>query len=344
MKPGMILLLMGIILLLFAGIPAVLEFMSIQGFPILISFSTQSHWFSMIYGFFLILIGNEVLIALSNEWTRKVAPTPLIVAFGLTTLLANVINFLSIYPLQYYLVLIAFAILLYYSKIYLSPSSLGFQPTAYNYLIFATLIISPLIIAFQSVFDIPWAGLAFPTLMIFAVLSRDIGLVLGGRKINSFAMEIAYAFLAIGLLFYQPLIILAWIFSLYATKLPIAKGRRYPRIALNIAWTWLLISAILYFNYDIFIHAIAVGFLFDTVFGVDAVLMDMIVGITGKRVSLRPSYAPLILLNLGLVMRVIFDLGLNSPILILSAPLQGIGILSFFVLTLRQVLVNKAKY
>ncbi|MEM3516163.1 MAG: hypothetical protein QW281_05995 [Saccharolobus sp.] len=70
----------------------------------------------------------------------------------------------------------------------------------------------------------------------------------------------------------------------------------------------------------------------------------MIVGITGKRVSLRPSYAPLILLNLGLVMRVIFDLGLNSPILILSAPLQGIGILSFFVLTLRQVLVNKAKY
>ena len=179
MKLGMILLLMGIILLLFAGIPAVLEFMSIQGFPILISFSTQSHWFSMIYGFFLILIGNEILIALSNEWTRKVVPTPLIVAFGLTTLLANAINFLSIYPL---LVLIAFAILLYYSKIYLSPSSLGFQPTAYNYLIFATLIISPLIVAFQSVFDIPWAGLAFPTLTIFALLSRDIGLVLEGRK------------------------------------------------------------------------------------------------------------------------------------------------------------------
>ncbi|MEM0304808.1 MAG: hypothetical protein QXD56_06850 [Saccharolobus sp.] len=52
MKPGMILLLMGIILLLFAGIPAVLEFMSIQGFPILIGFSTQSHWFSMIYASF----------------------------------------------------------------------------------------------------------------------------------------------------------------------------------------------------------------------------------------------------------------------------------------------------
>ncbi|MEM1627609.1 MAG: hypothetical protein QXV69_10205 [Sulfolobaceae archaeon] len=184
---------------------------------------------------------------------------------------------------------------------------------------------------------------AFPALMIFSVLSRDIGLVLGGVKINSLAMAIAYVFLALGIIFYTPLIGLAWTFSLYATRLPLAKGRRYPRIALNIAWTWLLVSAILHFNYDIFIHALSVGFLFNTVFGVDAVLMDMIVGITGRRITLRPSYFPITLLNIGLVMRVIYDLGVNFPLLILSAPLQGLGVLSFFALTMRQIVLSRTK-
>ncbi len=338
----MALLLVGIGLLLFAGVPMVLEFMSMQGLPISISFRTQFHWFSMIYGFFLILIGNEILVALSNEWTRKVAPTPLIASFGFATILANILNYFSIYPFQYYLVLVALGILLYYSKIYFYPSVLGLPPTTYNYLLFSTLMISLFIVSFQSLFNLPWIGLAFPTLTIFAVLSRDLGLVLGGKIIDSSTMTLAYIFLALGILFYPPLIILAWIFSLYATKLPLSKGRRYPRISLNVAWTWLLISGLLYTNFDIFIHAIAVGFLFNTVFGVDAVLMDMIVGITGRRVKIRPSYVPLFLLNLGLIMRVIFDIGITSPILILSAPLQGIGILSFFGITLGRVM--RAKY
>jgi hypothetical protein len=107
------------------------------------------------------------------------------------------------------------------------------------------------------------------------------------------------------------------------------------------AWSWLLVSSLLARNYDMFIHAIAVGFLFNTVFGVDAVLMDMLLGLTGKRTVLRPSYIPLVLLNLGLVMRLATDFGLSSPVLWLSAPLQGIGVLSFFANTLRQVLLRK---
>lgn len=339
----MALLLMGIGLLLFAGVPMVLEFMSMQGFQICVNFPVRAHWFSMIYGFFLILIGNEILIALSNEWTRKVAPTPVIAVFGLVTLLANILNYFSVNPFQYYLVLISLGILLSYSEAYFHPSSIGLPPTTYNYLLFITLILSLFIVGFQSVFYLPALSLAFPTLTIFAILSRDVGLVLGGKKINAPAMVVGYIFLAFGIIFYPPLIILAWAFSLYATKLPLAKGRRYPKVALNIAWVWLLVSALLYTNYDIFVHAIAVGFLFNTVFGVDAVLMDMIIGITGKRVVIHPSYIPLVLLNLGLTMRVIFDLGVNSPILLLSAPLQGIGVLSFFGITLGSV-VRQAKY
>ncbi|MEM1627093.1 MAG: hypothetical protein QXV69_07470 [Sulfolobaceae archaeon] len=161
MRAGMILLLAGIILLLLAGIPSVLEFMAMQGLPVFIYFSPYTHWFSMIYGFFLILIGNELLIALSNEWARKVAPTSYVVSFGVVTVLANLANFLSLYPLQYCIVLIAFTILLLYSRIYLRYSSLGLRPTTYNYLLYITLIISSIIVISQIFFYNPKLGLGF---------------------------------------------------------------------------------------------------------------------------------------------------------------------------------------
>lgn len=132
--------------------------------------------------------------------------------------------------------------------------------------------------------------------------------------------------------------ILAWILSFHASGIYKFKGRKYPIIHLFTAWLYLLIGSIFVFNYDIFIHSIAVGFLFNTVFGVDVVLMDLFINAFQKRVSIKPSYAPYFLLNLGLLMRFIYDLGLSLPFFLLSAPLQGIGILSFFIITLRQVI------
>jgi hypothetical protein len=131
--------------------------------------------------------------------------------------------------------------------------------------------------------------------------------------------------------------ILAWILSFHASGLYRFKGRRYPILHLGIAWIYLLIASILVFSYDIYIHAIAVGFLFNTVFGVDVVMMDLFVNAFNRRIHVKPSYIPFILLNVGLTMRFLYNFGLSIPILLLASPLQGIGILSFFVLTLKQV-------
>ncbi len=348
MKPGFVLLIMGIALLLLGGVPAVLNFMDNQGFPYpLPTTFFQAHWFLMVYGFFLLLIGNELLVALSNEWRGTSAPTWLIVSFGILTLISNLLDELN-NPLSYYLVIVALVLLINYSRVYLSPSRIGLKPTAYNYLLFYTLIITSIIVSFQAVFGLPWLGLAFPALTIFAVMSRDLGLVLGGKRINQDEMTLAYVSLALGILSYgtavSPIfIVIGWALSLHSSGIPWSKGRLYPRIALTTAWIWLLISALVQGNYDAYIHSIALGFLFNTVFGVDSVLIDMLVGITGKRLSVKPSYVPLILLNLGLVMRVAFDLGISSPLLLLSAPLQGIGILSFYALTFRQVIPQMRK-
>ncbi|WP_287690454.1 nitric oxide response protein [Metallosphaera javensis (ex Sakai et al. 2022)] len=348
MKPGFFLLMMGIGLLFLGGVPAVLNFMDNQGFPYPLPITFfQAHWFVMVYGFFLLLIGNELLVALSNEWRGNSAPTWLILVFGVLVLLSNVLNELN-NPLSYYLVIVALVILMNYSRIYLSPSRIGLKPTAYNYLLFYTLLITSIIVSFQAVFDLPWLGLAFPALTIFAIMSRDLGLVLGGRRINQDEMVLAYISLAIGILGYgMPLspvfMVMGWGLSLHASGIPWSRGRPYPRIALTTAWIWLLVSALVQENYDAYIHSLALGFLFNTVFGVDSVLIDMLVGITGKRLTVRPSYLPLILLNLGLVMRVTFDLGLVSPILLLSAPLQGIGIISFYALMFKQVIPQVRK-
>ncbi|MEM3359296.1 MAG: nitric oxide response protein [Metallosphaera sp.] len=348
MRPGLLLLIQAIGLLLLGGIPAVLNFMDAQGFPYPLPTGLfGSHPFVMIYGFFLLLIGNELLVALSREWRGEVAPSWIILTFDIIVLVANALDMLNV-PLSFYLVIAAMVLLANYSKVYLSTSKIGLKPTVYNYMLFSTLIISSIVASFQSVFSLPWLGLTFPALTIFAIMSRDLGLVLGGRVINQDEMLLAYFSLFLGIvsfgsLFSQVLIFIAWALSLHASKIPFSKGRPYSKVALTIAWLWLLASAPLQLNYDAFIHSIALGFLFNTVFGVDSVLIDMLIGVVGKRVTLRPSPIPLILLNLGLIMRVAFDLGLNSPIFYLSAPLQGVGILSFYVLTFRQVLPQVRK-
>ncbi|AHC52098.1 protein involved in NO response [Sulfolobus acidocaldarius SUSAZ] len=341
MRVGMLLLLEGFIILLFGGIPAVLTFMDIQGFPYpLPTTFFEFHWFVMIYGFFLTIIGNEILVALSMEWKGEQAPDYYVIGFAITVLISLL---LSSTPYSFYLVLLALGMLIYHSRIYLSPSKLGLRPTTYNYLLFVTLIVTVFVTAFQIFLDSPWISLIFPTLTIFSVMSRDIGLVFGGRLIKDKEIVFAYVFLLIGLLVYPNwisslLIFAGWFFSFHGSGLIRARGRVYPKVSLSIAWIWLLLSSVFSItNYDAFIHTIAVGFLFNTVFGVDVVLIDMLISATGVHVKVKPSYIPIVLLNLGLLTRVIFDMGVTFPLLLLSAPLQGIGILSFYLNTFRQV-------
>jgi hypothetical protein len=341
MKVALFLMIIGILLLLLGGIPAVFEFMGIQGFPLDPTSSLfPSHWFLMIYGFFGALIGNEVLVALSVEWTGRTADNKLIILFIIFTLIGS-ISFIYNQQLGLVLILVAMSILLYYSKEYLGRSRIGLNPTLYNWLLFLSLMVTVTIIDVQISlgYVIPYLNLIFPVSMVFAVMARDISLVTGVKPTKGWEISLALVLLILGMTFRLDfLMILAWILSFHTSGIYKFKGRKYPIIHLFTAWLYLLIGSIFVFNYDIFIHSIAVGFLFNTVFGVDVVLMDLFINTFQKRVSIKPSYAPYFLLNLGLLMRFIYDLGLSLPFFLLSAPLQGIGILLFFILTLRQVI------
>lgn len=230
-------------------------------------------------------------------------------------------------------------ILLMHSKEYLGFSKIGLKPTTYNYLLFFSIMISTAIVAIQVGlgYTIPYLNLIYPASVILAVM---IALVTGVRISRSWENILAFVLLILGMSIYPngwEFLILAWILSFHASGLYKFKGRKYPIIHLFTAWLYFLLASIPIDNYDLYIHAIAVGFLFNTVFGVDVVLMDMFVNAFGKKLVVKSTYFPYITLNSGLAMRIIYDLGISLPIFILSAPLQGIGILSFFVLTLGQV-------
>lgn len=342
----MLLMLEGIALLLLAGIPAVITYMSMQGLALIdASRFFALHWYFMLFGFFLALIGNEILLALSLEWSGKTAPRPLFITFALSILASAIIAVL--YPSQpYYLYITFFSllILLYHARIYFKPSRFGLKPISYNYLIFLTLALTALISILLANNYPRWLALAFPSLMIFSVMSRDIGLIFGGRIVDSKLMVIAYLALLSGFLLYPSQyasisFFVGWLVSLYASGILKAKGMLYPKLCLSLAWLWLFFASIFSaLSYDAFIHSIAVGYLFNTIFGVDVVLLDLLMAVFGVRVKVKPSYIPVLLLNLGLAMRVLFDLGLSHPLLLLAAPLQGLGIISFFFNMLRQVL------
>ncbi|QGA69153.1 nitric oxide response protein [Sulfolobus sp. E11-6] len=347
MRLPLLLMIVGILLLLLGGIPAVFEFMDMQGFFLDPTASLfPAHWFIMIYGFFGALIGNEILVALSIEWSGKTADNKLIVIYLLSIIFAS-ISFLFIsQQLGFIFTLLGMAILLYYSREYLGTSKLGLQPTTYNWLLFYSIMLSTAIVALQLGlgYTIPYVNLIFPASMILAVMDRDVALVTGIKIARHWENVLAFILLIIGMGVYpngSVLMFIAWILSFHASGLYRFKGRKYPILHLTTAWIYLLLASIFVFNYDIYIHALAVGFLFNTVFGVDVVLMDLFVNAFERRIRIKPSYVPFVLVNLGLIMRFLYDFGLSIPILLLSAPLQGIGILSFFALTLKQVVMTK---
>ena len=338
----LLLMISGIALLLLGGIPAVFEFMEMQGFPIdPTSNLFPAHWFIMIYGFFGSLIGNEILVALSAEWSGRTASNGIIGSY-LALIILGVVSFFFNQRLGLLFILVSMAILLDYSSVYLGRSRLGLKPSVYNWLLFYSLMVTVFVIGIQLGlgYTIPYLNLLFPTSMVFAVMTRDIGLVTR-VKVSGWENVLAFILLVLGMGFENSvLMLLSWALSFHASGLYRAKGRKYPLVHLLAAWFYFLVGSIFISNYDVFIHSIAVGFLFNTVFGVDVVLMDLFINAFQKRVSVKPSYIPFFLLNTGLLMRLLYDFGFSLPIFILSAPLQGIGILSFFLLTLRQVVVR----
>jgi len=347
MKLPALLMISQLVFLLLGGIPAVLTFMNMQGIrwlPILSIFA--AHWFLFIYGFFGFLIGNELLTALSVEWSGKIADGKYILSYFLFTASANILALFYSLTLGLLLMVISlFILLIYSSRVYLKVSRIGLKPSIYNYLIITIILLAIGVLVYQYFFAItPYYNLIFPVGTIFAVMSRDIGIITRARVIG-WENALALILVILGILLYPngwPLMILGWGLSLHASKLYTLKGRRYPIVHLITAWIYLLLSSIMQpLNYDAFIHLLSVGFLFNTIFGVDAILLDLYSSVFQKRISIKPTYVPYVLLNLGLITRLAFDLGASNPLLLISAPLQGLGILAFFLNVIRAAVLTE---
>ncbi|MEM2203994.1 MAG: hypothetical protein QXI22_06530 [Sulfolobales archaeon] len=221
----------------------------------------------------------------------------------------------------------------------------------------------------SPIYEIGIASLVFPLGAILAVESRDIPLLtgqVGGKRPPYRAMIMAgYVLVVIGVIIYSAKIpykdvaggFLVIIGSLLAFKdlgllsslrsgvrgglVPIYMAR-YSLVHMVTAFTWLLLGGVLFaltplltevssLPRDLAIHAMALGFIFNTIFGVDAVLMYSHAGISLRKVP-RPSYIPYLLFNTSLILRAIYDITGIQGVTAASAPLTGLAIVVFFLM------------
>jgi len=220
-----------------------------------------------------------------------------------------------------------------------------------------------------TLFNLAMASTSFPVLTIIAVEGRDIPLLLGVKPTREFVLKkrkvlsrravatYILAFIGImmaavgnysGLLLGGIAIMLSAIFSIASTGLMEAlspgglpsKSRRNLFYTVILAQIWFIVSGVSFIDaaitgnhmaIDIAVHSITLGFMFNTIFGVDSVLLYGHAGIPLNMVP-EPTYIPIILLNIALVLRALYDLTGVAPILaMLSGPLVGIAILWFYI-------------
>jgi len=89
---------------------------------------------------------------------------------------------------------------------------------------------------------------------------------------------------------------------------------------------------------DMIVHSLTLGFMFNVIFGVDAVLLYGHAGIPLSRVP-RPTPLPGILLNTALILRLAHSLGYRlGGAVLLSGPLAGLGIALFYALNMTRMM------
>jgi hypothetical protein len=115
-----------------------------------------------------------------------------------------------------------------------------------------------------------------------------------------------------------------------------AEPARYIAICLLAGYAWLAVAALLWLGagaqtggslYDAMLHALFLGFVLSMVFGHEIVIVPAVLGVTlrfGKR-----FYAPLLLLHLSLITRVVGDLTGGFTLWQLSGLTNVIAILLF---------------
>lgn len=390
-RVSLITMVMGLGLLVFGGLLGISMLWQGQGIGLLrvLLPYTDSHWFIMVYGFFLALIGNEILVVLSMEWSGRPAILDLQLFFLIMLASSITLRILGLHYLSYVLTALAFLPLVFHVKTtYLKSSILGLKPTLYNYLILTTLIITVGVILYAAYGSlngvtvyVPIMSLVFPVGTILAILVRDLSLITGVRvSVPGYYHVLMYSLVIIGVLSMPTLaytqysiipaslIIMGSIMAILGSGLLRAKtSRPLSIIELYTAFSWLMASGTLIITaqltnkpwdyVDAFIHSITLGFLFNVIFGVDVILTDWLLAYGGRggavtvRVgrSMRRSIPkalilPYMLLNLGVALRVIYDIALIPWAGALTGVLSGLGILAFLGYNMGRVVINQAPW
>ena len=123
-----------------------------------------------------------------------------------------------------------------------------------------------------------------------------------------------------------------------------AEPARYIAICLLAGYAWLAVAGLLWLGagsqaggslYDAMLHALFLGFVFSMVFGHEIIIIPAVLGVTlrfGRR-----FYAPLVLLHLSLVARVVGDLTGGFTLWQLSGLTNVVAILLFVAVTMSAV-------
>lgn len=355
-RRGFILMSAGLISLMLGGLAGIFTMWTWAGWwrgPLL---GVDRHWALMVFGFFGALIGNELLNVLSIEWKGRAAPNTVLIPAALL-LWGAVLSTLAEFTAQALILAGAYvALLAYYSaKTYLTPSSTGLRPFVYNYLIIAALAATLFYIVFSPSLYLKAAALIFPVGTIFAVMTRDISLVTGRRPSRGYEGAAAFLLVTAGLFAWSLnaaqvgglLIFLAAALSAATSGILRGAGRGKALSVAEIltAYMWLGLGGLLLLLtggsglwYDVALHAVALGFIFNIVFGVDVILLDALMSQIRKKVVVRPrrafpvvGLASYVLLNIGLAARALYAHTGQPLLATISGPLVGLAVVAFLV-------------
>ncbi|MEB3774674.1 MAG: NnrS family protein [Desulfurococcales archaeon] len=218
------------------------------------------------------------------------------------------------------------------------------------------------------------AMLILPVAAILAVESRDIPLLLGIPPGKSLALRsrglraratIAYATAVIGILLASAgynmaggvLIVISGVMGAASVSLisaieagskaiPLAV-RRHVGAHTALSFSWLILAGVLAVLADAgmlelnlrdaLTHLLTLGFMFNVIMGIDAILLYGHAGISLSETP-PPQPYPGILLNIGIALRLLYDMGILTMYSgVFSGLLTGIAILIFYIRNLRNI-------
>ncbi len=339
-----------------------------------------AHWFLMILGFTNALIAAELLTLLSMEWSRRVAPAWVRMAF-LAFYWASIILYASGMHEPGLLAAAAGLLIVgaYSFKVLTGRSWIGLPPSHYNYLLTATPFITlAVILAWLALggFSLPMALTLLPVAAIIAVESRDIPLLLGippsrnfmaksrslrARAVAGYAVStvaillLAYGMYALGGVLLAVGGVLAFMsVSLLkavekASKAIPVEVKKHVTAHVALSYAWFVLAGFVALAYgtglvegwridSIVVHMLTLGFMFNVIMGIDAILLYGHAGISLSETP-KPTPWPGLVLNAGIIARVLFDAGLAGGVAaLLSAVLTGLGILLFYVRNMSNIL------